>query len=50
VVNFDNKVIERVLAAKTVTWFIGRPTEWLVIAAVPRLFGPGIGGPNSAER
>jgi hypothetical protein len=42
VVDFEDKVVDPVLAAQPIAWFIGRPPEGAVIAAVVRILAPGI--------
>jgi hypothetical protein len=49
-VDLDNKVIKPVVAPKPVAWFIGRPPEWLIIAPILRILGPGVGWANAAKR
>ncbi len=49
-VDFDNEVVESVVAVQAVAWFIGRPRESAVIAAVSRVLAPGVAGPDAADR
>jgi hypothetical protein len=49
VVDLNNEVVERIVAAKPVAWFIGRPTEWLIVTPVARVLAPSVGRPNAAE-
>ena len=42
VVDFDDEIVEPVSAPKAVAWFIGRPPERPIVAAVLRIFAPGI--------
>jgi hypothetical protein len=50
VVDLDNEVVEAVVPAQPVAWFIGRALERPVVAAVCRIFAPGIAGTDSANR
>src|SRR5271170_5191297 len=50
VVNLDKEVIEGVVAPQAVAWFTGRPLKGSVIAPVGRIFAPGIGGTDAAQR
>jgi len=50
VIDFDEDVVESIIAPKPVAWFIGRPPERAVIAAVGRIFGPGVGTTDTARR
>ena len=50
VVDLDNEVVKRIVAAQPVAWFIGRPAEWLVIAPILRILAPGIGWADAAKR
>lgn len=49
-VDFDNQIVEAVVAAQPVAWFIGRPAERLVIAAIQGVLAPGIVAPDPAHR
>jgi hypothetical protein len=42
VVDFDDKIIEFVIAAKPIAWFTGRPVKWPVIAAVGWVLAPSV--------
>ena len=50
VVNLDKQVVEAVVAPKAVAWFTGRPLKGSIIAPVGRIFAPGIGGTDAAQR
>ncbi len=49
VVDLDNQVIKAVIPSKPVAWFIGRPTERAVIAAIRRIFTPYVAESNAAD-
>jgi hypothetical protein len=49
VVDLDNQIIEAVVAAEAVAWFIGRPPERPIITPVMRIFAPGIVRPYAAN-
>lgn len=49
VVDFDDHVVEVIVSAKPVAWFIGRPPEGLVVAPVVRVLAPGIVRPDAAH-
>jgi DNA-binding response OmpR family regulator len=42
VVDLDNEIVEVVLAAEPVAWFIGRALKGVVIAAIGRVLAPGV--------
>ena len=42
VVELDYDVVETVGAAQPVAWFIGRPPEGVIVAAIGGLLAPGI--------
>ena len=53
VVDFDHEVIEAVIPTQPVAWFIGRPPEGPVVAAIGWIFTPGVvkaDGPDRKER
>jgi len=50
VVNLNKQVIEAVIAPQAVAWFTGRPLKSLVIPPVGRIFAPGIGATDAAQR
>ena len=50
VVDFDDQIVEPVGALKPVAWFIGRPPEWLVVAAILGIFAPGMVGRDRPDR
>lgn len=50
VVDLNNEVIECIVTAKPVAWFIGRPAKWLIITPVPMVLAPGVGRSDPAER
>jgi hypothetical protein len=50
VVELDNQIIEPVVAAQPIAWFIGRPAKGPVITAIRRVFAPSVGGPDSPNR
>ena len=50
VVNLDKQVIDAIVAPQAVAWFTGRPLKCLIIAPVGRIFAPGIGGTDAAQR
>jgi hypothetical protein len=50
VVDLDDDVVEAVVPAQSVAWFIGRPPEGMVIAAVCRVLAPSIVGPDPPDR
>ena len=49
-VDFDDQVVESVVATEPVAWFIGRPTKGPVVAAVVRILAPGVGRADPAHR
>lgn len=49
VVDLDNQIVEAVISSKPVAWFIGRPAERVVIAAILRIFTPGVVRSNAAD-
>jgi len=49
-VDFDDQIVEGIVPAKAVAWFIGRPAECLVIAAVRGVLAPGVVVPYPAHR
>ena len=40
VIHLDDEVVEAIVPPEPVAWFIGRPPEWAVIAAVRGIFAP----------
>ena len=50
VIDFDDQVVEAVVAAQPVAWFIGRPAERAVIAAIRGVLAPGVVRPDAAGR
>lgn len=42
VVDFNDKIVEIVIATQPVAWFIGRPMKWPVIAAVGGVLAPSV--------
>ncbi len=50
VIEFDNQIVKAVVTAEPVAWFIGRPAECLIIAAVCRVFAPGVMKSDPAHR
>ncbi len=49
VVDLDDQVIEAVVAAEPVAWFIGRPPESVVVTPVMRVFAPCVVGADPAN-
>lgn len=49
-INFDNEIVEMIEAAQPIAWFTGRPLDGAVVAAVSRVFAPGVGGTDGANR
>jgi hypothetical protein len=47
--DLDHQVIKVVAAPQPITWFIGRPSERAVVAAVPRVFAPRKGAVDSSR-
>ena len=50
VVDFDDQIVETVVPAQPIAWFIGRPAEGSVIAAVRRILAPGIVAADPTHR
>ena len=50
VIDFDNEVVEGVVAAQPVAWFIGRPAERAVIAPIRGVLAPGVVRPDATGR
>lgn len=50
VVDFNDHVVEVVVPAQPVAWFIGRATERAIVAAVARILAPRIETVNAADR
>ena len=50
VINFDNKIIEMILAPQAVPRLLGRASEWPVIAPVGGVFAPGQIGAEASDR
>lgn len=50
VIEFDNQIVKAVVTAEPVAWFIGRPAECVVIAAVCWVFAPGVVKSDPARR
>jgi hypothetical protein len=48
VVDFDDQVVERVVATEPVAWFSGRPAEGPIVTAVMRVFAPSVGWTDPA--
>lgn len=50
VIEFDEDIVEGVVAAKPVAWFIGRPPERPIVTPVGRIFTPGVAGSDTTSR
>jgi hypothetical protein len=50
VVDLNNEVIEPIVTAKPVAWFIGRPAKGLIVTPAPMVLAPGVGRSDTAER
>src|SRR5215470_18107235 len=52
VIDFDNDVVEAVLAPEPIAWFSGRPAEWTIVSPILRIFAPGVGwaDPTGGQR
>jgi hypothetical protein len=50
VVDLNNEVIEPIVTAKPVAWFIGRPAKGLVVTPAPMVLAPGVGRSDTTER
>jgi hypothetical protein len=50
VIDLDDDVVQAILAPKPIAWFIGRPMERPIVAAVLRVFAPRICGSNRPGR
>ena len=50
VIELDDEVVKPVVTAEAVAWFIGRPPEGAVIAAVRGVLAPGVVEPDAAHR
>jgi len=42
VVDFDNQIIEMVVSAQAIAWFIGRAAKWPIIAPVGGVLAPSV--------
>jgi hypothetical protein len=50
VIDLDNDVVKTVVAPQPVAWFIGRPAECPIIAAVAGVFAPSIARADATGR
>jgi hypothetical protein len=50
VVYLDQDVVQPVVPPQPVAWFIGRPSEWPVVAAVAGILAPGGVGADPSNR
>jgi hypothetical protein len=49
-VDFDDEIVQGIVAAEPVARFLGRAREGPVIAAVGRVLAPGVAGTDAANR
>jgi hypothetical protein len=50
VIDFDNQVVKAICPQQPVAWFTGRPPERPVVAAILRVFTPGVTGTDASDR
>jgi len=50
VIDLDEKIVEMIVALEPVTALVAIPPHRLIVMAAPRIFAPGVFGPDGANR
>ncbi len=50
VIDLDDEIVEMIIALEPVTAMVAIPPHRLIVMAAPRIFAPGVVGPDDANR